>query len=121
MLTELSFYKRIHSQIVWASKFGAQMVGDVPFIDEKCKALAACGPWTFADNKGEYRGEQLYNLQTEFRYSFYKRWSVNAYMGMGPYLMPVMINPIASRRIGRAILASPKYKVNVGIDYAWGK
>ena len=73
-MLEYSFFKRLSSKIVLASKFGMQISwGDVPFIDENVEGFGGLkGMDLRGYNKGEYRGEQMYNLQTELRMNVYK-------------------------------------------------
>src|SRR6185436_4051470 len=33
-------------------------------------------------SEGKYRGDQVYTLQTEYRWNFYKRWGMVAFAGL---------------------------------------
>lgn len=124
IMTEFSYYKRLSSKLVWASKLGIQAtLGDVPFIDENVQGFGGMRAMDLRGyNKGEYRGEQMYNAQTEFRYNIYNRYSVNGYLGAGTVFNPGDQKPfLPAAGLGLRYLASTKYKVKVGIDYAWGK
>lgn len=124
ILTELSYYTRLSPKLIWASKGAAQIAfGDVPFVDENVQGF---GGMRFMDlrgyNKGQFRGDQMYNLQTEFRYNFYGRYSANLYLGSGTvFTDPQDAEYLPAIGLGARYLASKKYKVKVGVDYAWGK
>lgn len=101
--------------------FGVLSVGDVPF-----SGLNIVGRDDLRGySNGKYRGNQVYNIQSEYRWNFYKRWGMVAFGGLAiatndfkgdnySGLLPaigtgIRFNAIRSRNI------------NVGMDVAVGK
>ena len=122
--SEFSVFKRLGPKLIFASKIGMQItLGDVPFIDENIQGFGGLRAMDLRGyNRGEFRGEQMYNSQAEFRYNVYKRYSVNAYFGLGTVFTPGDGAPVLpATGLGLRYKASKKHNVNVGIDYAWGK
>jgi outer membrane protein assembly factor BamA len=76
-------------------------------------------------SKGEYRGDQVYSLQAEYRWNFYKKWGTVFFAGVA-----TPVNKTESWQaddllpgIGAGIryMMIPDIRINVGFDTALGK
>ena len=73
-------------------------------------------------NKGEYRGDKIFFLQTELRTVLYKGFGAKVFGGMGSAFNNVEDAPfLPAGGIGVRYEASKRYNVFVSVDYAWGK
>ncbi|MBB6459268.1 BamA/TamA family outer membrane protein [Flammeovirga kamogawensis] len=121
---EYSYFYSIKKNMILASKANiAALFGDVPFIEENVMGF---GGTRFQDlrgyNKGQFRGNQMYMVQTELRWRFYKNWGANFYCGMGTVFTAEQNVPfLPAGGLGLRYKASKQYNINVGIDAAWGK
>lgn len=73
---------------------------------------------------GQYRDHALFAAQAEYRRLLAPRWGIVAFAGIGGVgreVGEVFDHPLPATGIGVRFKASPKYDVNVGIDYALGK
>ncbi len=76
-------------------------------------------------SKGEYRGDQVYSLQGEYRWSFHKKWGAVFFAGAA---IPVNKNEAAAFNdllpaggAGIRFMMIPDIGINVGFDAAVGK
>jgi len=76
-------------------------------------------------SQGEYRNNQVYTLQTEYRWNFYKRWGMVAFAGVASAVATFSDIPDSKLLpgIGGGIRFKllPSEKINIGIDGAKGK
>jgi hemolysin activation/secretion protein len=74
---------------------------------------------------GQYRDDVSLTTQLEFRWSFYKKWGMVAFAGIGEVAPTVgdmnLDDLLPSAGVGLRFMASEKHRVNLGIDYARGK
>ncbi|MBP9925432.1 MAG: BamA/TamA family outer membrane protein [Cyclobacteriaceae bacterium] len=74
-------------------------------------------------SKGEYRGDQVYSLQGEYRVRFHKKWGSVFFAGAA---VPVSkgdadLNFLPSAGAGIRFLMIPDIGINIGLDAAVGK
>ena len=76
-------------------------------------------------SNGKYRANQVYNIQSEYRWNFYKKWGMVTFGGLAiatdnfkGYNYSGLLPSLGA---GLRFLAIPKRKINVGIDLAVGK
>lgn len=76
-------------------------------------------------SNGKYRANQVYNLQTEYRWNFYKKWGMVAFGGVAIATDDLQGNDysglLPALGAGIRFLAIPKRKINIGVDVAVGK
>ena len=102
--------------------YGMVSVGDsVPFSGKNVVGRDDLRGYT----NGKHRANQVYNMQTEYRWSFYKRWGMVAFAGIAVATDDLKgttysgILPMAGA--GLRFMAIPKRKINIGVDVAIGK
>lgn len=124
LFLECSYFYKLNEKMIIASKANAStLFGDVPFSEQNVMGF---GGTRFQDlrgyNKGEFRGDQMYMLQAELRWRFYKNWGTNLYCGIGTaFSADQDIPTLPAAGIGIRYRASKQYNINIGLDYAWGK
>ncbi|MGB1004017.1 MAG: BamA/TamA family outer membrane protein [Salibacteraceae bacterium] len=128
-LIEINFnhYHPINKKQVLASRFyGFFGIGDVPFEEQAILGFAGPrGNDVRGYSSGRYRGENLIDIQGEWRYNFYKKWGMVAFGSLS--LVGNDGDDIKSNGLLPAIgtglryMASVDKKVNVGLDVAAGK
>ena len=95
--------------------------GDVPFEGQSVVG----GDDIRGYSQGKYRADQVYTLQTEYRWNFYKRWGMVAFAGIASAVAKFgdvfdsQLLPGAGAGIRFRML--PAEKINIGIDGALGK
>ncbi|MDR7372864.1 BamA/TamA family outer membrane protein [Flavobacterium aquidurense] len=76
----VNYYKGISDHKILASRFAMKAnFGDVPFASQDYIGQTDLRGYT----QGEYRGNQTYTAQTEFRNNFYKKWGYVGFVGLG--------------------------------------
>jgi outer membrane protein assembly factor BamA len=128
-LVEMNFnyYYPINSKQVFASRFyGFIGIGEVPFEEQAILGFAGPrGNDVRGYSSGRYRGQNLIDIQGEWRYSFYKKWGMVAFGSLS--LVGNDGEEIAANGLLPAIgtgirfMASVDKKVNIGLDVAAGK
>jgi hypothetical protein len=109
-----------HRVLAWQvlSAFGS---GDVPFDDEEIFGVR--GLRGYAD--GKYRGKSQAFGQAEYRWNFWGRWGAVGFAGAGWAFDE--ISQISTDTIlpavgfGARFMMIKSYRINVGMDVAWGK
>jgi outer membrane translocation and assembly module TamA len=95
--------------------------GDVPFDEESIIGANNLRGYT----SGKYRDAQTYTAQAEYRWRFWRRWGVAAFAGFGYAVeKPSEIawdDTLPSAGFGFRYLMVQEYKINVRVDFAWGK
>ncbi len=128
-IMEMSFnhYWGFSDRHVLASRFYAYIgVNDVPFEEQSLLGFAGPkGKDVRGYSSGRYRGNQLYDIQAEWRWNFYKRWGSVVFGALalsGTGSEEIKSNGVLPA-IGTGIrfMAAPKRKVNIGLDFALGK
>ncbi len=114
---EMNNYTRLDRNKVLASRFSSNLsLGSVPFIAQNYVGNKDIRGYT----KGEYRGNQVYALQTELRWNFYKRWGAVGFAGIAMTTNPTS-DILPGGGAGIRFMVIPKYQINAGIDAAAGK
>jgi len=95
--------------------------GDVPFEGQYVVGRDDIRGYT----NGKHRGEQVYDIQAEYRWNFYKRWGMVAFGGIATAVdSPKEITwggILPAAGLGARFMAVPSEKINVGIDVAFGE
>lgn len=92
--------------------------GDVPFQSQNTVGQDDIRGYT----SGKYRGNQIYTLQTEYRWRFYKRFGMVAFGGLAGVVdsekQTVLLPGVGA---GFRYLVLKDQRINIGVDYAVGK
>jgi len=76
-------------------------------------------------SQGKYRNDQVYALQAEYRWVFYKRWGLVAFAGVASAVAKLSDIPdneiLPGVGAGLRFRMLPSEKINIGIDYGKGK
>lgn len=76
----VNHYKKLTDTKILASRFAMKAnFGDVPFASQDYIGQTDLRGYT----QGEYRGNQTYTVQSEFRNNFYKKWGYVGFAGLG--------------------------------------
>ncbi|MNF51740.1 Surface antigen [compost metagenome] len=76
----VNHYKKMGDHKILASRFAMKAnFGDVPFAAQDYIGQTDLRGYT----QGEYRGNQTYTVQSEFRNNFYKKWGYVGFAGLG--------------------------------------
>jgi outer membrane protein assembly factor BamA len=107
---------------VIAAKFAAFIAsGDVPFEGKYVVGREDIRGYT----NGKHRANQVYSLQGEYRWNFYKKWGAVGFAGIATAVDDVSeINwsgLLPGAGVGLRYMAIPSEKINVGIDIALGQ
>src|SRR6187431_191032 len=131
----VSHYKKLGDHKILASRFAMKAnFGDVPFASQDYIGQTDLRGYT----QGEYRGNQTYTVQTEFRNNFYKKWGYVGFAGLGIAYRKSETGaaagdwynsgaswskPLPSIGVGARyqVIEKAGQKVNAGIDVAAGR
>ncbi len=107
--------------ILLARLKGAIATGDVPFEGQSVVGRDDIRGYT----NGKHRDDQIYALQTEYRWRVYKKWGVVAFGGVAEsveYFKDLNFSNLLPG-IGAGIRYEmlPSENINIGIDLATGK
>jgi len=95
--------------------------GDVPFEGQTVVGSDDIRGYS----QGEYRNGQVYTLQTEYRWNFYKRWGMVVFAGVASAVEKLSDVPdselLPGVGAGIRFKLLPSEKINIGIDGAVGK
>ena len=94
--------------------------GDVPFEGQ----TVVGGDDIRGYSQGQFRNDQVYTLQTEYRWNFYKRWGMVGFAGVASAVAKLSDVPdelLPGVGVGIRFKMLPHEKINVGIDGAIGK
>ena len=76
-------------------------------------------------SNGKYRANQVYNIQSEYRWNFYKKWGMVAFGGIAiatdDFQGTNSSGLLPGIGTGLRFKAIPKRNINIGIDFAVGK
>ena len=76
-------------------------------------------------SQGKYRNNQVYTLQAEYRWNFYKRWGMVAFAGVASAVAKLSDMPkndlLPGAGAGVRFRMLPSEKINIGVDYGVGK
>jgi outer membrane protein assembly factor BamA len=95
--------------------------GDVPFEGQTVVGSEDIRGYS----QGQYRNDQVYTLQAEYRWNFYKRWGMVAFAGVASAVAKFSEIPdsefLPGVGAGLRFRMLPKERINVGVDAAVGK
>ena len=95
--------------------------GDVPFEGQ----TVVGGEDIRGHSQGQYRNDQVYALQAEYRWNFYKRWGMVAFAGVASAVAKLSDIPdnaiLPGVGAGLRFKMLPSEKINIGIDGGVGK
>lgn len=101
--------------------YGQAAVGDVPFAGQNVVGRDDLRGYS----NGKYRANQVYDIQTEYRHWFAKKWGYVAFGGLATAINDAseisIDNTLPALGAGIRYLAIPKSKITVGMDIAAGK
>jgi len=101
--------------------YTAMGLGDVPFEDQAIMGFVDLRGYT----SGKYRADQKYALQAEYRWTFYKKFGVVAFAGVGWVADKIsqirFEDTLPSVGAGIRYMMISRYRINIGIDFAVGK
>ena len=76
-------------------------------------------------SSGKYRNNQVYAIQTEYRWRFYKKWGMVGFVGMASAVDTMADIPdedlLPGVGLGLRYMMIEKERINIGIDIATGK
>jgi outer membrane protein assembly factor BamA len=112
----------IDTTSVIAGRFSAFIAtGDVPFEGQHVVKSDDIRGYT----NGKHRANQVYTLQTEYRWNFYKKWGMVGFFGIATAVdSPSKISLrglLPGGGVGLRYMVIPSEKINIGIDVAAGK
>src|SRR6478735_9565083 len=94
--------------------------GDVPFEGQTVVGSEDIRGYS----QGQYRNDQVYALQAEYRWNFYKRWGLVAFAGVASAVEKLADIPdndlLPGMGAGLRFKMLPNEKINIGIDGAKG-
>jgi hemolysin activation/secretion protein len=95
--------------------------GDVPFEGQ----TVVGGNDIRGYSQGKYRNDQVYTLQTEYRWNFYRRWGMVAFAGVASAVKKFADIPsseiLPGLGAGLRFRMLPAEKINIGVDLGFGK
>lgn len=116
------FTKIKNDKNILATRISAQLSsGDVPFQGQN----VVMGDDIRGYTNGKYRADQVYTIQGEYRWNFYKKLGVVGFFGLATAVDK--LNEISDAEIlpgigcGFRYMMIPSEKINVGFDIATGK
>ena len=120
--TEFNKYFQINKEsVLMARLFGVVSVGDVPFSGENVVGRDDMRGYS----NGKYRANQVYNIQTEYRWNFYRKWGMVAFGGLGiatdDFQRKNYSGILPSIGTGIRFKAIESRDINIGMDVAIGK
>ena len=95
--------------------------GDVPFEGQYVVGRDDIRGYT----NGKHRADQVYNIQGEYRWNFYKKWGMVGFAGVATAVnSPGDIkfkDLLPGAGVGLRYMAIPSEKINIGVDVAVGQ
>ncbi len=115
-----NYYLRLNPHMILASRASGEIaVGNsIPFIAQSYVGNKDIRGYT----KGEYRGNQVYAIQSELRWNMYKAFGMVGFFGLAMAHSPGETSPVLpGGGIGVRYKVLPKFNLNIGVDGALGK
>jgi len=121
-ITYNHFYNLKDERHILATRFNAKIAtGDVPFQGQNVVGGDDIRGYT----SGKYRNNQVYALQAEYRWRFYRRFGAVGFFGLATAtedLASLTENELLpGGGLGIRFLMLPEERINIGIDVAFGK
>lgn len=124
LITYNQFFKLSHkddSQILAARVSLNIAAGDVPFEGQSVVG----GDDIRGYSEGRYRNDQIYTVQAEYRWNFYRRWGMVGFAGVASAVEKLADIPdndiLLGVGAGLRFKMLPSQKINIGVDYGVGK
>jgi len=119
---ELNKYFNLNKKSVILGRiYGIASMGDVPFSGQNVVGRDDMRGYS----NGRYRANQVYNIQTEYRWNFYKKWGMVAFGGLGvatdDFKGKNYSGILPSIGTGIRFKAIESRNINIGVDVAKGK
>jgi len=116
------YYKIKNERNILATRFKADIsTGDVPFQGQNVVGQDDIRGYT----SGKYRDNQVYAVQAEYRWRFYKRFGMVGFFGLATAIKDLSSigesELLPGGGMGIRFLMLPKERVNIGMDAALGK
>lgn len=114
------FFGLSKKEVIAARLTALVATGDVPFEGQYVVGRDDIRGYT----DGKHRGEQVYNIQGEYRWNFYKKWGMVAFGGVATAVNQMneikFEDLLPGAGVGLRFMAIPSEKINIGIDVAKG-
>jgi len=115
------YFPLTKKSIIMLRYYGAFSIGDVTFSGKNVVGRDDLRGYS----NGKYRANQVYNLQTEYRWNFYKKWGLVAFGGVAVASDNLkgdnFSGVLPAIGTGFRFMAIPSRRINVGMDIAVGK
>ncbi|MXV51162.1 BamA/TamA family outer membrane protein [Pedobacter sp. HMF7647] len=112
-----NYYRRVTHNSILASRLSFYTgLGDVPFVGQHTVG----GKDIRGYSNGKYRGNQVYAVQAEYRWNFYKRWGAVGFFGLAFTESPYS-GILPGGGVGARFKVFRSRNINIGIDGALGK
>jgi len=115
------YFPLTNHSLIMARFYSVISLGDVPFSGQNMIGRDDLRGYS----NGKYRANQIYNIQTEYRWSFYKKWGLVAFAGLAvatdDFKGESYSGVLPAVGTGFRFLAIPSRGINVGMDVAVGK
>lgn len=121
-LTYNHYYKVKNERNILAFRVHAAIsTGDVPFQGQNVVGNDDIRGYS----AGKYRNNEVYAIQTEYRWSFYKKLGMVGFLGIASAVEKIGDIPtsevLPGIGVGFRYMMIPKERINVGVDVATGK
>lgn len=114
------YFKLNPNTVILARAYGVSSFGDVPFSGENVVGNDDLRGYS----NGKFRAKQVYDLQTELRWNFYKKWGMVAFGGVAvatdDFSGTNYSGLLPGVGVGLRFKAVPSKNINIGIDVAKG-
>ena len=117
------FGVRENRDVIAARFYAGAGIGDLTFNQQFIVGRDDIRGYT----QGKYRGNQTLNIQGEYRWNFYRRFSAVGFVGLATIFNPLPLNESQHGELlpgvgcGFRYNVFPQYHMNVGLDFAVGK
>ncbi|PZF73612.1 BamA/TamA family outer membrane protein [Taibaiella soli] len=112
-----NYYHRVTKNAIIAARISIHAgLGVVPFVGQHAVGGRDIRGYT----SGEFRGNQVYSGQAEYRWNFYRRWGAVGFFGVAFTEAPSS-GLLPGGGAGIRFKAIPSRNINIGIDGAVGK
>lgn len=115
------FFGLSKTEVIAARATALVATGDVPFEGQYVVGRDDIRGYT----NGKHRAEQVYNIQAEYRWNFYKKWGMVGFAGVATAVnSPGEIkfkDLLPGAGAGIRYMAIPSEKINIGMDVAVGQ
>ncbi len=116
------FFRIRNDRNILVTRLNANIsTGDVPFQGQNVVGQDDIRGYS----SGKYRNNQVYAIQTEYRWRFYKKWGMVGFFGLASAVETLGDIPdedlLPGIGVGLRYMMIEKERINIGIDIATGK